>query len=188
MRRLNFLILSVFNLLLLAGFTTQGQSSDEKSPVDLVNPYMGTISHLLVPTFVTVHLPNSMLRVIPERRSFTTDRMNGLPVVTTSHRGSSAFNLSPIHGNGEDMQPISSYSYDQEVVKPYSYDVYLDEENVDVSFAVSHQAGVYYYTYERNEGKYLLINNRNGKLSIDNNAVSGYQIVSDNGTKVYLYL
>ena len=185
MRRLIFLTASVFNLLLLVEFTSYGQPNDAESPVDLVNPYIGTISHLLVPTFVTVHLPNSMLRVIPERRSFTTDRMNGLPVVTTSHRGSSAFNLSPIHGNGEDMQPIYAYSYDQEAVKPYSYDVYLDEENVDVSFAVSHQAGVYYYTYEReNEDKYLLVNNRNGKISIDKNAVSGYQIVSGNGTKV----
>jgi len=33
--------------------------------VDYVNPYMGNISHLLVPTYPTVHLPNSMLRVYP---------------------------------------------------------------------------------------------------------------------------
>jgi len=36
-------------------------------PVDLVNPYMGNISHLLVPTFPTVHLPNSMMRMTPDR-------------------------------------------------------------------------------------------------------------------------
>jgi len=36
-------------------------------PVDLVNPYMGNISHLLVPTYPTVHLPNSMLRFYPNR-------------------------------------------------------------------------------------------------------------------------
>ena len=44
-------------------------------PVDYVNPYMGNISHLLVPTFPTVHLPNSMLRVYPERADFTGDRL-----------------------------------------------------------------------------------------------------------------
>ena len=33
-----------------------------KEPVEYVNPYMGNISHLLVPTYPTVHLPNSMLR------------------------------------------------------------------------------------------------------------------------------
>ena len=45
----------------------QNQVTDVKGPVDYVNPYMGNISHLLVPTFPTIHLPNSMLRVYPER-------------------------------------------------------------------------------------------------------------------------
>ena len=40
-----------------------GTSPSAMDPVDYVNPYMGNISHLLVPTFPTVHLPNSMLRV-----------------------------------------------------------------------------------------------------------------------------
>ena len=84
--------------------------------------------------------------------------------------------------------PVFSYSYDQEVITPYSYDVYLDEENIEVSFGVSHQAGIYHIGYEKEEDKYLMINNRNGKISIDKNAVSGFQILSDNGTKVYLYL
>lgn len=59
----------------------------DKTPVDYVNPYIGNISHLLVPTFPTVHLPNSLLRIYPERRENTTDYISGLPVVVTSHRG-----------------------------------------------------------------------------------------------------
>jgi len=82
--------------------------------VDYVNPYMGTISHLLVPTFPTMHLPNSMLLVIPSRRDYTTDRLNGLLVVTTSHRGSSAFTISPVSGTQIDLSPVYKYSYDQE--------------------------------------------------------------------------
>jgi len=70
----------------------------EKNPVAYVNPYMGNISHLLVPTFPTIHLPNSFLRVYPERGDFTGDFLNGLPLVVTSHRGSSAFNLNPFQG------------------------------------------------------------------------------------------
>ncbi|MDX9909388.1 MAG: hypothetical protein RBS23_07985, partial [Mariniphaga sp.] len=30
----------------------------QRDPVDYVNPYIGNISHLLVPTFPTIHLPN----------------------------------------------------------------------------------------------------------------------------------
>ena len=50
----------------------------QKEPVDLVNPYMGNISHLLVPTYPTIHLPNSILRVYPERDDFTGDLLRGL--------------------------------------------------------------------------------------------------------------
>lgn len=41
------------------------QQISERTPVDYVNPYIGNISHLLVPTFPTIQLPNSMLRVYP---------------------------------------------------------------------------------------------------------------------------
>ena len=55
----------------------QNQVAAVTGPVDYVNPYMGNISHLLVPTFPTIHLPNSMLRVYPERADYTTDQLNG---------------------------------------------------------------------------------------------------------------
>ena len=32
----------------------------ETEPVDYVNPYIGSISHLLVPCFPTIQLPNSL--------------------------------------------------------------------------------------------------------------------------------
>lgn len=67
----------------------------KNDPVDFVNPYIGNISHLLVPTFPTIHLPNCILRVYPESDDFTGNLIKGLPLVVTSHRGSSAFNLSP---------------------------------------------------------------------------------------------
>ena len=92
-------------LALLCSDCESRQEFDEgeiKQALDYVNPYMGNISHLLVPTFPTIHLPNSMLRVYPERRDYTEVRLHGLPLVVTSHRGSSAFNLSPFQG---DEQP-----------------------------------------------------------------------------------
>ena len=69
-----------------------------KSPVDYVNPYIGNVSHLLVPTFPTVHLPNSMLLVYPQRSDYTGEYVDGLPVVVTHHHGRSAFNISPTSG------------------------------------------------------------------------------------------
>lgn len=166
--------------------------SEVQEPVDYVNPYMGNISHLLVPTFPTIQLPNSMLRVIPSRQDYTTDRLHGLPIVTTSHRGSSAFNISPFSGNNASLQPVYDYSYDQEKITPYSWDVYLDDENIEISFGVSHQSGIYYMNFEDSDSKFLLINNRTGKIKTEGGVVTGYQEVSntvtENATEVYLYL
>lgn len=178
------LLASVF---LLASCTPGGEmSSPQKSPVDYVNPYMGNISHLLVPTYPTVHLPNSMLRVYPERADFTGDMLSGLPVIVTSHRGSSAFNLSPYQGEESGLKPVINYSYDQEKIYPYRYQVYLDDNNIDVDFAPSHQSAVYGITFEGESPAYLIFNSRNGQLKSDGKSVSGYQFV-DRKTKVYLY-
>lgn len=157
-----------------------------KEPVEYVNPYMGNISHLLVPTYPTVHLPNSMLRVYPERGDFTGDRLGGLPLIVTSHRGSSAFNLSPYQGDEAGLKPVIQYSYDREKIVPYRYQVYLDDANIEVDYAPSHQSAVYNLTFEKEEPAYLVFNSRNGELKCDGNTVSGFQYV-DKKTKVYLY-
>ena len=158
-----------------------------KTPVDYVNPYMGNISHLLVPTFPTIHLPNSILRAYPERGDFTGDLIRGLPIIVTSHRGSSAFNLSPFQGNEADIKPVISFSYDNEVIKPYYYSVYLDELQTDVRYAPSHQSAVYELNFTQNKPVYLILNSRNGALKVTGNAVSGYQILKGD-TRVYIYL
>lgn len=178
--------LALVSSALLITACTGGGSGDVQQPVDYVNPYMGNISHLLVPTYPTVHLPNSMLRVYPERSDFTGDMLGGLPVIVTSHRGSSAFNFSPYQGAESGLKPVIDYSYDHEKIVPYRYQVYLDDANIDVDYALSHQSAVYQITFEKKEPAYLVFNSRNGELKYEGDAVSGYQFV-DKKTKVYLY-
>lgn len=176
---------AMISLLGACGGMQTGNTSD-KSPVDYVNPYMGNISHLLVPTYPTIHLPNSMLRVYPERADYTTDMLYGLPLIVTSHRGSSAFNLSPYQG--DKLRPVVSYSYDNEKLKPYYYEVMLDDEEIDVKYAPSHQSAIYQINY-RNADKpaYMMINSGNGRIKVGDGCVSGYQQLANN-TRVYLYL
>lgn len=157
-------------------------------PVDYVNPYMGNISHLLVPTYATIHLPNSMLRVYPERADYTGDVLNGLPLIITSHRGSSAFNLSPYQGNKKDITPVISYSYDNEKLTPYFYEVDLDDQQTHIQYAPSHQSAIYEIDYKQdNSPVYLILNSKNGAIRTEGNIVQGYQNL-ENNTKVYLYL
>jgi predicted alpha-1,2-mannosidase len=163
-------------------------NQQEKLPVDYVNPYMGNISHLLVPTFPTVHLPNSMLRVYPERKDYTSDFISGLPVIVTSHRGNSAFSISPKNEFWGTFSPVIDYAYDNERISPYRYSVYLNEAKIQVDFAPSHQSGVYNILFEEDSSNQLIINTRNGVLKATGNGVSGYQSVGQDATKVYLYL
>lgn len=158
----------------------------DKEPVDYVNPYMGNISHLLVPTYPTVSLPNSMLRVYPDRGDYTGLLMRGLPVMITSHRGSSAFNLSPLSGRPQEISPVVQYTYDLEKITPYSYSVYLDEHDIDVRLAVSHQSAIYTFSFGRKK-PVLVLNSRNGEMKWDGRAVTGYQNL-ENNTRVFIYL
>jgi predicted alpha-1,2-mannosidase len=162
-------------------------STPIKEPVDWVNQYMGNISHLLVPSYPTVHLPNSLLRVYPERGDFTGRLLHGLPVVLTSHRGSFAFNLSPFQGNQESIKPVISYSYDNEKITPYSYTVFLDEQKINVQFAPSHQSALYEMGFIEGQPVGLVISCLNGSIRWNGEAITGYEIL-DNHTKVYLWL
>ena len=183
-------MIGVANMMIVDRYCVKGKRPAAgdlpKEPVEYVNPYMGNISHLLVPTYPTVHLPNSMLRVYPERSDFTGDRLGGLPLIVTSHRGSSAFNLSPYQGDEAGLRPVIRYSYDREKIVPYRYQVYLDDANIEVDYAPSHQSAVYNLTFEKDGLAYLVFNSRNGELECDGNTVSGFQYV-DKKTKVYLY-
>lgn len=186
MRMIHCLVLVALISVLNACERAQDRTSAVEGPVDYVNPYMGNISHLLVPTFPTIHLPNSMLRVYPERADFTTDMLNGLPLIVTSHRGSSAFNLSPYQG--DKLRPVVTYSYDNEKLKPYYYEVTLDEEEINVRYAPSHQSALYQIEYgQQDKPVYMMINSCNGAIKAGDGFVSGYQLL-ENDTRVYLYI
>ena len=112
-------------LLLLAALVAGCSKSGQKDPVDYVNPYIGNISHLLVPTFPTVQLPNAMLRVYPERADYTSEYVNGLPVIVTNHRERSAFKLSVT--TRETLRPVIPVTYDNEHLTPYGFGIDLED-------------------------------------------------------------
>ncbi|RZF58696.1 GH92 family glycosyl hydrolase [Sphingobacterium corticibacterium] len=171
---------------LIAVTACSSKKAGDATPVEYVNPYIGNISHMLVPTYPTIHLPNSLLRVYPERGDFTGDRLHGLPLIVTSHRGNSAFNLSPFHGETMPSKPVIDYSYDQEIITPYSYYVYLEDENIDVDFAVSHQSAIYSFDFPDNSVSHLMFNSKKGNLNWDGRGLSGSQEIGNN-TNVYIY-
>lgn len=158
------------------------------TPVDEVNPYMGNISHLLMPTFPMVHLPNSMMRFTPNRKDYTCETIEGFPLILTSHRGISAFTLSPIIGDVDSLPIAKEMMYDQEQVMPYYYSVRLPEDDIHVAYAPSTQSAIYQFNYEtKPKVRGLQISVPKGRLTAKGNTVRGYQDLNDS-VRVYLYL
>ena len=177
-------MIKISTLLLCAALLAGCSKSGPKDPVDYVNPYIGNISHLLVPTFPTVQLPNSMLRVYPERADYTSEYVNGLPVIVTNHRERSAFKLSVT--TGETLRPVIPVTYDNEHLTPYGFSIDLEDGAIHADYAVSHQSAVYRIRFKEGRGT-LLLTSGNGAVSLADGVFAGYQVV-DGETKVYVYM
>ena len=157
--------------------------SREKDPVDYVDPYIGNISHLLVPTYPTVQLPHSMLRVYPQRADYTGEYLDGLPLIVTNHRERSAFRLSVT--TGEVRSSVIPLSYDNECITPYSYSVTLADGEIDARFAVSHQSAIYEFVADK--PLRLVLASLGGNVGTDGEGFFGTQDVLGD-TRVHVYL
>ena len=156
------------------------------TPVDYVNPRMGNISHMLMPTFPTVHLPNSMMRVYPQRGSATESLMRGLPVFIVNHREVAAFNISAIQSPNPKLERVVTTDYDCEVIKPYYYAVDVDNQRIRAEFAPTEHSAIYSFDFRTNDDAYIILNAQGGELTVDNSTISGWQ-PTWGGVRVYIY-
>ena len=171
----------LFRSALLAAMllASSGLQGAKRECVDYVNPYIGNISHLLVPTFATIQLPNSLMRIYPTRGDYTSELLDGLPVVVTNHRERSAFRISVTQGGA--LKPVIRTNWDQERVTPYSYYVEIDNNSIDVSLAVSHQSAIYDFEFQNpDEPATVIVTSDNGAMNVHDNRAEGYQQLSSN--------
>ena len=172
-------LLSRSALLAAMLLASSGLQGAKRECVDYVNPYIGNISHLLVPTFATIQLPNSLMRIYPTRGDYTSELLDGLPVVVTNHRERSAFRISVTQGG--ELKPVIRTNWDQERVTPYSYYVEIDNNSIDVSLAVSHQSAIYDFEFQNpDEPATVIVTSDNGAMNVHDNRAEGYQQLSSN--------
>lgn len=161
--------------------------------VDKVNVYCGGISHLLVPTFPTVHLPNSPLRFYPDRYGVSNNQINQFNLTHTSHRWVGTFVFSPFSGDGKNTTP---YYFDSETTTPYRYNVFLDDHAIDMSFAPVRWGGVFKLKFENDKNNGIILRSPNGKVSITKDgSIEGFDVYKRINkscgqvpVNVYLYL
>lgn len=99
---------SIFKVASLFAFLATG--APVHAQVEYVDPTIGNVGILLVPTRPAVYLPNSMIRLYPLREDALDDRIHSFPLTISSHRISELFSIIPGDGNPA--------AYDQETTSP----------------------------------------------------------------------
>ena len=131
---------------LAKAFALLALSAAAAGPVEYVNAGIGSISHMLVPTFRTVQRPNGMFRFNGPAGLFTEDRLAACHFFVPGHRDPGVFPFYPKSGN---VKAPWLGTWDQEHATPYSYNVFFDGEGVEMSVAPGEKSGVFAFSFER---------------------------------------
>ncbi len=164
---------------------TQSENIDNLKYVDL---QIGGVAPFLEPTKTRMHLPNSMVRIYPDRKDYKDDQIKSFPLTTRKHRSDPLFCLLPVSGNvPENSVPISAWDQELEIAHPYYYSTWLEDFNITLEFSPGEKTGFYRFNYGNKEIKKLFLKKLNGgdwQLNEDGSLVG---IESFEGMKAYAY-
>lgn len=147
--------------------------------VSEVDPTIGNVGILLVPTRPTVFLPNSMVRMYPIRADAFDDRIESFPLTISSHRMEELFSIMP--GRGD-----AAAAYDQEKTTPYYYSTRFDESMIQTEFSATERCGYFRFTFPKGEAAAILANRLSGNLEPSGDrAISGEERFSEMKAFVY---
>jgi predicted alpha-1,2-mannosidase len=204
--------------LLLPGLSCLGIvfACHAKSPVDYVNPLIGTDAHGHVYPGATV--PFGMVQLSPDTRDTGWDGSSGYHYSDSTILGFSHNHLTgtgcPDLGNILLMPTVGDvklvpgdkpgdgyqtrFSHDQEISRPGYYEVFLPDYKVKVELTATARAGFHRYTFPATDAAHVVVDLQHGignrvteaQLTIENDhTASGFRR-SDGwgGTKVYYFV
>jgi predicted alpha-1,2-mannosidase len=154
--------------------------------VDYVDPTIGNVGILLVPTRPTAQLPHSMIRVHPLRDDFLDDQINGFPLTLISHRLGEIFTLQATTGAVDAKSWTTPITYDHEKPTPYHYSVWLEEPALKLEFAPGERTGIFRFTARDRAPVVLLATRKEGEMAVAGaQSVTGIERFKD--MQAYLY-
>jgi predicted alpha-1,2-mannosidase len=145
--------------------------------VEYVDPTIGNVGILLVPTRPAVFLPNSMVRVYPIRADALNDRIESFPLTISSHRMRELFSIMPGEGGPA--------AYDQEKTTPYYISTRFDDSLIQVEFSPTERCGYFRFTFPNGKASVVLANRLSGDLRVQDGVVRGEETFD--GMKAYVY-
>lgn len=144
--------------------TEHPNKSTAKTPIEEVNPSIGTISHILVPVFPVTQRPHAMMRLVPPNHSPRTDLTDGAQMLLISHRGKKAFRIMPL-GQGA---PADKQHTDHTHNRPDVSRAYFEESRTTLSFSTTEHCAFFKFECECPTQWRLLIEPRGqGKITAD---------------------
>ncbi|MBE7169574.1 MAG: GH92 family glycosyl hydrolase [Williamsia sp.] len=165
----------------------------EEEVLQFVDPKIGNVGQLLVPTRPTVQLPNQLMRMYPFRADYLDDQIAGFPLLIVSHRLGEAFCVKPWCNTvtSESWNKKQAYDHDLEITRPWYYSTFLVDDEASVEFVPGKKTGIYRFSFPAGaESKTLLFNNCNGGASefnfVSSQEITGTETYHDN-IKIYLY-
>ena len=146
--------------------------------VEYVDPTIGNVGILLVPTRPAIYLPNSMVRMYPLRADALDGRIDSFPLTISSHRISELFSIMPGDGNRA--------AYDQETTTPYYYSARFRTSGIVTEFTATERCGYFRFTFPDGRADVVLANRIAGTMELhDANVVEGEEQFDN--MKAYVY-
>jgi predicted alpha-1,2-mannosidase len=146
--------------------------------VEYVDPTIGNVGILLVPTRPAVYLPNSVVRMYPLRADALDDRIHSFPLTISSHRISELFSIMPGDGNPA--------AYDQETTTPYYYSARFRMSGIVTEFTATERCGYFRFTFPSGKADLVLANRIAGALELHDGNIGEGEERFDN-MKAYVY-
>ena len=182
---IQFLVISFF---FFSCSNPENRISENLDNVKYVDPQIGGVAPFLQPTRTRIHLPNSMVRMYPERKDYRDDQITSFPLTTRKHRSDLLFNIMPVSGNvNETKKPISAWDQELEIAHPHYYSTWLEDYNITTEFTPSAQAGIFRFSYQNKNTRKLYLRDLSGddwQLN-DDGSITGTE--SFEGMQAYVY-
>ncbi|MCB0283176.1 MAG: GH92 family glycosyl hydrolase [Calditrichaeota bacterium] len=156
--------------------------------IDFVDPKIGNLSQLLVPTRPTVQQPNQIVRMHPVRRDYLDEQIDYFPLNIFSHRQGENFAIMPLNSENDIKNNPDGFAYDAdlEIIKPYHYNNWLEDLDITVEFVPGKKTGFFRFNFStKNTHLVHLYNLNSGELIPDKNTIHGFE--NKNGIKTYIY-
>ncbi len=187
-----------FLIAVLLFFTACGRFNENpREPIDYVNPYIGSIGHLLTATTPDVQLPRGMVRLLPLttpgiRDTYLADEIYGFSVRSLSNdfaMGDFLINATMGKLNTDPGKNASHFDHDNEVATPYYYSVRLEDFNSDAEFTASDHSAIFRFTFPESDSSNILLTvTRDGSVVKVDDGIRGFLISPygrEKGRKLY---